>query len=109
MGRAVSHATGVAAPSPATPSARSKSLRSPFLRLLFFSFPLQHRVFKLKAVKAHRQKGEQEKGITAPEIICADSAHAAIDKACDMLRIKLIKIPVRKSSHAIILNPEKYH
>eukprot|EP00729_Bicosta_minor_P005830 gene5830-23348_t len=47
----------------------------------------------IMAVKAHRQKGEQEKGITAPEIICADSAHAAIDKACDMLRIKLIKIP----------------
>jgi hypothetical protein len=48
----------------------------------------------IMATKTHRQWAELEKGITEPEIICADSAHAAIDKACDMLRIKLIKIPV---------------
>ena len=48
------------------------------------------------ATKAHRQWAERELGV-APfdmEIICADSAHAAIDKACDILRIKLVKIPV---------------
>ena len=37
-------------------------------------------------------------GITAPEIIAAGSAHAAIDKACDMLKIKLVRVPIVEGS-----------
>ena len=33
-----------------------------------------------------------------PEIIAAGSAHAAIDKACDMLRIKLVRVPILPGS-----------
>jgi glutamate/tyrosine decarboxylase-like PLP-dependent enzyme len=39
------------------------------------------------SAKAHRQWAEVTKGITRPEIICASSKHAAIEKACDLLRI----------------------
>eukprot|EP01052_Picozoa_sp_SAG31_P027024 SAG31_NODE_2494_length_5609_cov_3.188748_4_plen_297_part_00 len=78
----------------------------------------------LMAAKTHRQWAEVEKGITQPEvcrhadpcqqacsasrlhgccedhavaclqIIAAGSAHAAIDKACDILRIKLVRVPI---------------
>ncbi|CAK4080549.1 unnamed protein product [Aphanomyces euteiches] len=46
------------------------------------------------ATKTHRDWFRAEHGITKPEIIAAVTAHAAIDKACDVLGIRLIKVPV---------------
>ena len=46
------------------------------------------------AIKAHRDFYEAKFGITAPQMVCCTSAHAAVDKACDMLKIKLIKVPM---------------
>jgi glutamate/tyrosine decarboxylase-like PLP-dependent enzyme len=46
------------------------------------------------AIKAHRDHWRENYGITEPELICAVTAHAAVDKACDMMNIKLIKVDV---------------
>lgn len=46
------------------------------------------------AAKAHRDYYRKARGITAPEIVVAATAHAAIDKACALLGIKLVKVPV---------------
>ena len=46
------------------------------------------------AAKAHRKWALDTKGITEPEIVAPDNAHAAIDKACEVLKIKLIHVPV---------------
>lgn len=46
------------------------------------------------ATKTHREYYRQKHGITQPEIIACVTAHAAIDKACEILGIKLIKVPV---------------
>ncbi|RHY09450.1 hypothetical protein DYB38_002898 [Aphanomyces astaci] len=46
------------------------------------------------ATKTHRDWFRHDHGITRPEIIAAVTAHAAIDKACDMFGIRLIKVPV---------------
>jgi hypothetical protein len=48
----------------------------------------------LLATKTHRQFYCQKYNITEPEIIACESAHAAIDKACDILGIRLIKLPM---------------
>ncbi|CAN0188626.1 unnamed protein product [Ascophyllum nodosum] len=45
------------------------------------------------AARAHRNFF-RERGVTSPEIVAATSAHAAIEKACDMMEIRLIKVPV---------------
>ena len=55
----------------------------------------------LMAVKAHREWGLLEKGITEPELIIPATAHAAFDKACDCLRIKLIKLPVDQTTFQV--------
>ncbi|DBA04060.1 TPA: hypothetical protein N0F65_009407 [Lagenidium giganteum] len=46
------------------------------------------------ATKAHREWYRAKHNITEPEIIACVTAHAAIDKACEILGIKLIKVPV---------------
>lgn len=55
----------------------------------------------LMAVKAHREWGLREKGITEPELIIPATAHAAFDKACEALRIKLVKLPVDQTSFRV--------
>ncbi|CBJ31196.1 Pyridoxal-dependent decarboxylase [Ectocarpus siliculosus] len=45
------------------------------------------------AAKAHRDF-YRERGVTSPEIVAATTAHAAIDKACSLMKIRLIKVPV---------------
>ena len=44
------------------------------------------------AIKAHRDYFRDEKGIHEPNMICCTTAHAAVDKACDLLNIELIKL-----------------
>ncbi|RLN69040.1 hypothetical protein BBJ29_006891 [Phytophthora kernoviae] len=46
------------------------------------------------ATKTHREYFRHKHGITKPEIIACVTAHAAIDKACEILGIKLIKVPM---------------
>lgn len=50
------------------------------------------------AAKTHREYYRTNYGITEPEIVACESAHAAIDKACGMLGIRLVKIPMDKQT-----------
>jgi hypothetical protein len=45
------------------------------------------------AAKAHRECFGRRRGITKPEIICCVTAHAGIDKACELLGIKKVTVP----------------
>lgn len=49
----------------------------------------------LCAVLAARERARKERGIAAPEMIVAESAHAAFHKASHLFGVKLIKTPVR--------------
>jgi sphinganine-1-phosphate aldolase len=46
----------------------------------------------IMAIKAHRDYYRDNFGINNPEMVVGVSAHAAVDKACDMMKIKLIKV-----------------
>lgn len=46
------------------------------------------------AAKTHREYYREEKGILEPEIVACVSAHASIDKACHLMGIRLIKVPM---------------
>lgn len=48
----------------------------------------------LCAVKAARERGRAERGIEAPEMIVAESAHAAFHKAAHLFGLTLHKVPV---------------
>ena len=49
----------------------------------------------LCGVKAARERGRAERGITAPEMVVAESAHAAFHKAAHLFGLTLHKVPVR--------------
>lgn len=53
------------------------------------------------AIKAHRDYYCQKYGIKHPEMIAATSAHAAVDKGCDMLGVRLIKVPMVPGKYTI--------
>lgn len=48
------------------------------------------------AIKTHRDYYRLHHNITHPEMIACVSAHAAVDKGCEILGIKLIKVPMYK-------------
>jgi len=48
----------------------------------------------LMAMKAYREWGLSEKGITAPEIVAPVSAHCAFNKAAHYFGMKLVHVPV---------------
>ncbi len=48
----------------------------------------------LCAVKAARERGKAERGIAEPEMVLADSAHAAFHKAAHYFGVKVRKVPV---------------
>ena len=52
------------------------------------------------AIKAHRDFYRKKYRITSPELVCCVSAHAAVDKACDLMNIKLIKVPMNSQFKA---------
>eukprot|EP00604_Paraphysomonas_vestita_P001612 CAMPEP_0174822306 /NCGR_PEP_ID=MMETSP1107-20130205/14926_1 /TAXON_ID=36770 /ORGANISM="Paraphysomonas vestita, Strain GFlagA" /LENGTH=365 /DNA_ID=CAMNT_0016040887 /DNA_START=434 /DNA_END=1531 /DNA_ORIENTATION=- len=58
----------------------------------------------LLATKTHREYFRTKYDITEPEIIACVSAHAAIDKACGLLGIRLIKVPMDPKTWKIDLN-----
>ncbi|HEX6311630.1 MAG TPA: aspartate aminotransferase family protein [Acidimicrobiia bacterium] len=49
----------------------------------------------LLAVKAARNRARAERGVTEPEIVVAESAHAAFHKAGEYFGVKVRKVPVR--------------
>lgn len=48
----------------------------------------------LTAVKASRDFAAATRGVTAPEMVVAVSAHAAFVKAAEYFRIRLVRVPV---------------
>lgn len=55
----------------------------------------------IMAAKTHREWAYKERGITRPEIVACVTAHAAIDKACELLNIKLVHVPMDESTCAV--------
>lgn len=49
----------------------------------------------LCGVKAARERGRIERGVTEPEMVVSDSTHAAFHKAAHLFGIRLHKVPVR--------------
>jgi len=56
------------------------------------------------AIKAHRDYYRETAGITAPEMVCCISAHAAVDKGCNLMGITLIKVPMDPNTYEVDLN-----
>src|SRR5690606_17239909 len=54
----------------------------------------------LMAVKAARERGREERGITAPEIVVPGSAHAAFHKAGHYFGLTLRRVPLRDDRRA---------
>jgi len=48
----------------------------------------------LMAVKAARERGRQERGITAPNLVMPTSAHAAFEKGCYYFGVESRRVPV---------------
>jgi sphinganine-1-phosphate aldolase len=46
------------------------------------------------AIKAHRDLYCRKYGISEPEVVCCVSAHAAVDKACDLMGLRQVRIPM---------------
>nr|CCA15103.1 unnamed protein product [Albugo laibachii Nc14] len=61
------------------------------------------------AAKTHREWYFHKHSIIKPEIIAAETAHAAIDKACSMLKIKLVKVPVNQVTMKMDTNAVKWN
>jgi sphinganine-1-phosphate aldolase len=56
------------------------------------------------AIKTHRDYYRHKYGITSPEMICCVTAHAAVDKACELLCIKLVKVPCCPRTYKVNVN-----
>lgn len=56
------------------------------------------------AMKAHRDYYRSEHGITDPDMVCCITAHAAVDKGCEMLGIRLKKVPSDPRTHTMDLS-----
>ena len=48
----------------------------------------------LQAVKSARDVARQDRGIDHPQVVAAESAHAAFTKAADYFDVELIRVPV---------------
>jgi len=63
----------------------------------------------ISAVLAHRNKYREERGITAPEMIMAHTAHTAFRKGAHYFGIKLIEAPVDPDTTLVDLDFVKEH
>jgi glutamate/tyrosine decarboxylase-like PLP-dependent enzyme len=54
----------------------------------------------LMAVRAYRNRARADQGITEPQMVIADSAHAAFDKAAEAFGVEAVKVPVGPDSKA---------
>ncbi|HYD11063.1 MAG TPA: hypothetical protein VEA78_13255, partial [Acidimicrobiales bacterium] len=59
----------------------------------------------LSAVKAARERGRIERGVTEPEMVLAESAHAAFHKAAHYFGVRVHKTPVGPDWRA---QPERF-
>lgn len=50
------------------------------------------------AMLAYREWGRKERGITKPNIVLSNTAHAAFNKACFYLQIEIRKVPIKKDT-----------
>jgi sphinganine-1-phosphate aldolase len=55
------------------------------------------------SIKTHRDYYRDKYGITEPEMIACTSAHAAVNKGCDLLGVKLIHVPLDTETFEIDL------
>ena len=53
------------------------------------------------ATRAHKEYAASKKGIYKPEVIACVTAHAAIDKACELLGIHLVRVPTVPGEYTI--------
>eukprot|EP00544_Gedaniella_sp_CCMP2646_P012986 CAMPEP_0202500582 /NCGR_PEP_ID=MMETSP1361-20130828/33610_1 /ASSEMBLY_ACC=CAM_ASM_000849 /TAXON_ID=210615 /ORGANISM="Staurosira complex sp., Strain CCMP2646" /LENGTH=601 /DNA_ID=CAMNT_0049133083 /DNA_START=44 /DNA_END=1849 /DNA_ORIENTATION=+ len=53
------------------------------------------------AIKAHREYYGRKRGIAYPEVICGTTAHAAVDKACELLGIRKVSVEVDPVTFAL--------
>lgn len=49
----------------------------------------------LLAVKAARERGRKERGVTAPEMVLPTTAHAAFEKGASYFGVRAVRVPVR--------------
>jgi sphinganine-1-phosphate aldolase len=56
------------------------------------------------AIKAHREHYGIRRYIQHPELICGPTAHAAVDKACELMGIR--KVVVKDDEEDFVLNPQ---
>jgi glutamate/tyrosine decarboxylase-like PLP-dependent enzyme len=54
----------------------------------------------LMAVKAARERGRKERGVTSPNVVLPTSAHAAFEKGCSYFGLESRRIPVRSDWRA---------
>ncbi len=54
----------------------------------------------LLSVKSARERGRAERGVTEPEMVIADSAHAAFHKGAHYFGVRVHKVPVRADFRA---------
>lgn len=59
------------------------------------------------AILAHRQFYKRTKGITQPEVVVCETAHAAMYKACDFFGVKCIRVPITKDYQVDVDGMEK--
>eukprot|EP00560_Eucampia_antarctica_P003150 CAMPEP_0197836132 /NCGR_PEP_ID=MMETSP1437-20131217/28080_1 /TAXON_ID=49252 ORGANISM="Eucampia antarctica, Strain CCMP1452" /NCGR_SAMPLE_ID=MMETSP1437 /ASSEMBLY_ACC=CAM_ASM_001096 /LENGTH=497 /DNA_ID=CAMNT_0043442081 /DNA_START=381 /DNA_END=1874 /DNA_ORIENTATION=+ len=61
------------------------------------------------AVRAHLEVYGRKRGICHPEIVCCTTAHAALNKACQMFHIRQVQIPCDMETFELNANEvEKY-
>jgi len=53
------------------------------------------------AIRAHLQYYGKQRSIQYPELICGSTAHAAVDKACDVFNIRKVVIDCSRYQHAL--------
>lgn len=54
------------------------------------------------AIKSHRSFYGQRRYIRHPELICGPTAHASVDKACEMMGIRKVVVPVDPNGFTLI-------
>jgi glutamate/tyrosine decarboxylase-like PLP-dependent enzyme len=59
------------------------------------------------AIKAHWVYYGKRRGIAHPELICSSTAHAAVDKACELLGIRKVVIDANDDTNTYSLSPHK--
>jgi len=59
------------------------------------------------AIKAHATYYGKHRGIHHPEIICGSTAHASVDKACEMFHIRKVTIDCNNRDSSFTLEPTK--